>query len=376
MFATLLDNKSGFIHSIVSNPDKMHHVYFGLKAAPLTLAHEKIIKYLYDEFLTRFDNVHLRIGVANSKWKDDFKLFEMVDAYVKENYPDSKMIKVKSGQDTFWWNCKMKAVNQYQTVLYDFLTGDEYGGKDTLIVLGEDEWNHLVANDGVWKKAEDLVDKYMYFHCAKNRNDEISATKVREILYRDPDVDYYYVKDYISKWTYDWIKKNGIFWQLKPNYRAEENNFIEKYDPGVFDRPSVTVDNIAWTEKDNKKLVLLVRRKGHPYKGFWALPGGFLDMKKDDSLLAAARRELEEETHLSEDMIGVTTNQVKAYSDKGVDPRTRIVDVVFESKFKYDDLSAAYAGDDAAQADLFDVDNLPRLGFNHKQIIEEFFKQT
>ena len=115
----------------------------------------------------------------------------------------------------------------------------------------------------------------------------------------------------------------------------------------------------------------MIRRRGHPYKGFWALPGGFLDMN-DRNLESAAKRELREEA--LPDVIGFDSVQFKTYSDKGTDPRTRIVDVVFATRLAWIDLNKNKAGDDAAETHIFPVDELPRLGFNHGQIIREYFE--
>lgn len=362
------DRKQDFLRDVVDNPKEIYHVYFGLKAAPLTLAHERIIDYLVNEFVRRHKNIHLRIGIAKSEYREKFHLVEMVNDYVCKHYQD-----IESPEDN-WYTDQLRVVKQdgWQG-LYEWLKSEKYDSKHTLVVVGEDEADHLRKDDGIWKNALQFVQEYK-FHVAKARNDGISATKAREIFYRDPDVDYYYVKYFISKWTYDWIKQFGTFWQLKENYRAEENNFVEKYDPSVFERPSVTVDNIVWAEdREGKKHVLLVRRRGHPYKGFWALPGGFLDMD-DENLRAAAKRELQEEA--LPNAIGLDCEQFRTYSDKGTDPRTRIVDVVYATKFAdYEVLkSFVKAGDDAADATLFLTDELPRLGFNHAQIIREYFE--
>ena len=85
---------------------------------------------------------------------------------------------------------------------------------------------------------------------------------------------------------------------------AEEAAFLRRYRPADFPRPSVTVDIVAFSIIDAELRVLLVQRGEHPFKGAWALPGGFIrvgDGHRDqgEALDAAAARELQEETNLS-----------------------------------------------------------------------------
>jgi len=190
----MIDKKQNFVYSIRENNDMLHTVYFGMKAAPLTLAHEKIIQYLVEEFL-KYDNVELVLGVADSEFKDKFDLLNMVEVFVNKKYPGKKIDVVNQ--------------NGWQG-LRAWLKEQNFNNKDTLVCIGEDEWKHLEKNDGVWIDALDFSSEYM-FHMVKDRNDGISASKIREIFFRDPDVDYYYVKDLISKTIYDYIKKNELF---------------------------------------------------------------------------------------------------------------------------------------------------------------------
>lgn len=369
----LLDKKNVFLYKIISNPNTNYTVFFGTKAAPLTRTHEKIIDYCVNEFL-KYPNVQLRIGVAESKYSSFYPAGMVADLifdkYRKYHEPDGS-----------WETNRIDYIMQDSwDGLYNFLESIGFDGSKTLIVVGEDEWKHIDADDGVWKDVPKFIKNYS-FHCAKFRNekvnDGISATAVRNILYKDPTTNYFYVKKYISKRVYDWIKKNGVFWQLKENYRAEENVFLEKYDSDKFKKPSVTVDNIVWfLDKDNSKKVLLIRRGGHPYKGHWALPGGFLDVDYDESLEKAALRELKEETNIVKSyLVDECIKQFKAYSDIGTDLRCRIVDIVFSAKVKQR-LDCAKADDDAVDLDWFDIDDLPRMAFNHEQIIREFFDKN
>lgn len=128
-----------------------------------------------------------------------------------------------------------------------------------------------------------------------------------------------------------------------------------------YPRPAVTVDAILISKK---RSVLLIERGREPFKGKWALPGGFIEM--DEELETACRRELVEETGLR---VG-ELKQFRAFGGVNRDPRHRTISVIFYS-FPEEE-SEPLAGDDAAKAQWFQVDKLPELAFDHQQIIEEF----
>ena len=128
-----------------------------------------------------------------------------------------------------------------------------------------------------------------------------------------------------------------------------------------YPRPAVTVDAILVSKRNT---VLLIERGREPYKGKWALPGGFIEL--DEELVTACRRELEEETGLR---VGELT-QFRAYGGVNRDPRHRTISVVFYSFL--DEESIPQAGDDAAKAKWFPLGQLPDLAFDHLQILEEF----
>lgn len=128
-----------------------------------------------------------------------------------------------------------------------------------------------------------------------------------------------------------------------------------------YPRPAVTVDAILIS---SKRSVLLIERGRDPFKGTWALPGGFVDM--DESLEAACKRELEEETGI----LIREVKQFKAYGDVNRDPRHRTISVVF---YAYADTEIEpNAGDDAVNARWFPLSDLPVLAFDHARILEEF----
>ena len=81
-----------------------------------------------------------------------------------------------------------------------------------------------------------------------------------------------------------------------------EEEYLKTYNPNKYEKPSVTTDILIFTVNENHELeLLLIKRGGHPYKGKWAIPGGFVNMT--ESLDDGAKRELKEETGLSGDYI-------------------------------------------------------------------------
>jgi 8-oxo-dGTP diphosphatase len=114
--------------------------------------------------------------------------------------------------------------------------------------------------------------------------------------------------------------------------------------------------------------VLLIKRLHPPFEGKWALPGGFMDM--DETLEAAAVRELEEETGLS----GIELKQLHAFSALDRDPRHRTVSVAFYGVLE-NEQTLARAGSDAKEAEWFNLNDLPPLAFDHDKILKTAFKK-
>ncbi|OQA01465.1 MAG: Bifunctional NMN adenylyltransferase/Nudix hydrolase [Bacteroidetes bacterium ADurb.Bin408] len=133
----------------------------------------------------------------------------------------------------------------------------------------------------------------------------------------------------------------------------------------AYPRPMVTVDIIIIDNTVLSQRILLIKRGHDPFAGCYALPGGFVD--EDESLEAAACRELKEETNIAHENL----RQFRAFGDKGRDPRGHNVTVVFYG-FVNPSETAAMAGDDAAALDWFPLDQLPPLAFDHKKIISLF----
>jgi 8-oxo-dGTP diphosphatase len=128
-------------------------------------------------------------------------------------------------------------------------------------------------------------------------------------------------------------------------------------------RPMVSVDIILFAWVDGRLVVLLVKRGSAPYRGYWALPGGFVEEK--EALEQAARRELEEETSLK----GVYLEQLYSFGDPGRDPRGHAVSVAHFTLVNAAQVRRAAAGSDASELQWFPMRRLPRLAFDHKEIL-------
>ncbi|MEF8833014.1 MAG: NUDIX domain-containing protein [Candidatus Thermoplasmatota archaeon] len=136
----------------------------------------------------------------------------------------------------------------------------------------------------------------------------------------------------------------------------------EEHKGEVYRNPSLTVDGIV---RKNEEL-LLIKRKKPPFKGSYALPGGFVEY--NEPVEKAVVREVEEETGLKteiESMVGV-------YSSPDRDPRGHMVSTVFSLK-KID--GRVKGGSDAEKARYFEIDDLPDLAFDHADIIDDFVSQ-
>lgn len=133
-----------------------------------------------------------------------------------------------------------------------------------------------------------------------------------------------------------------------------------------YPRPMLTADCMVTNSRGE---VLLVRRGNDPFKGCWALPGGFMEM--DETIEHCAVRELEEETHLK--VSEKDLRLIGVYSAPGRDPRGRTVTAAYAVSGKWIEESGkiAVAGDDAAEVRWWPLNALPPLAFDHAQIVSD-----
>ncbi len=129
-----------------------------------------------------------------------------------------------------------------------------------------------------------------------------------------------------------------------------------------YPRPAVTVDCVLLRENGEQVEVLLIQRKNEPFKGQWALPGGFIDEK--ETLEEAVARELKEETGIT----NIELFQFRAYSEPDRDPRGRTISMVYIGALN-DEEETLHAGDDAKNAQWHSLNKLQNLAFDHEKII-------
>lgn len=142
---------------------------------------------------------------------------------------------------------------------------------------------------------------------------------------------------------------------------AQKGEYIYDYP-----RPMLTADVVL---ADEAGRVLLVRRGGEPYKGCWALPGGFMEM--DEPIERCAQRELEEETGIAVELGALRL--IGIYSAPGRDPRGRTVTAAYSADAPAG--AAPRAGDDAADVLWWPLTQLPPLAFDHADILAAYLAQ-
>lgn len=130
-----------------------------------------------------------------------------------------------------------------------------------------------------------------------------------------------------------------------------------------YSHPAMAADCVVFGFDGKQLHVLLIERGLEPYKGSWALPGGF--MKIDETVEQCALRELKEETGVED----IYLEQFHVFSAVGRDPRERVVTVAFLALVRKSDFRLI-AGDDAAGASWFELGKLPPLAFDHHDIID------
>lgn len=343
--------------------------YYGGSFDPITKAHEAIIRKIKKEMR---DSDKLIIGIVQNDEK---------------NYNVSVNDRL---------NMVKKSLDAHEIVIQDKRTyaylDAHYRGEKITICMGEDEWHAICS--GKWVNWDLLLKHYEFmvfnrednndeivlpaginpnvtFLGAEDMTDGISSTAVREILFKNPECHYSDVRDYITHVVFRYIKDNELYFQNGNDYNEKEKEFLKEYavkkEKNHWGEPSVTTDTVAY----NGDKILLIRRGNYPYKNFWCCCGGFMDLTDADLNFTAAR-ELKEETSL--DLDPNKFNQIKTYGHH-FDPRMRIVDVAFEVRVPKKEMNKIKENDDAAEVRWFNINDLPKLGFHHEQIIKDWLNK-
>jgi len=155
---------------------------------------------------------------------------------------------------------------------------------------------------------------------------------------------------------------------------------LSNYDANKYEKPSVSVDICICTilmredgsfYDDEKSIqVLLIKRKNPPFRDHFALPGGFVEIPKKETLEETAHRELLEETHLKD----IYIEQLKTYGDPDRDPRTRVITAAYFALVPWQNFlkTEIRAGDDAKEAQWFNLRYPPEdLAFDHAKILKD-----
>lgn len=128
-------------------------------------------------------------------------------------------------------------------------------------------------------------------------------------------------------------------------------------------RPAITADCVVFGLDEEDLKILLVQRGLDPFKGQWALPGGFAVV--GETMEDTARRELEEETGLS----NVYLEQLYSFSAPTRDPREHVITVAYYGLVNLSD-HTVHASTDASNAAWFGIDDIPPLAFDHEDILQ------
>lgn len=149
------------------------------------------------------------------------------------------------------------------------------------------------------------------------------------------------------------------FYAVYLQHQFENSHFMYTYK---YPHPAVTTDCVIFGFDGTSINILLIERGIDPYKGAWALPGGFLNM--DETVEEGAKRELYEETNVED----VYLEQFHVFSTVDRDPRERVLTVAFFALISKNEFEVI-AGDDANKAQWYEWNNLPSLAFDHAEII-------
>jgi len=150
-------------------------------------------------------------------------------------------------------------------------------------------------------------------------------------------------------------------------------SFLENYNIHEFDIPLTSVDMTIFTIEDDTLKLLLVKRAQFPNKGEWALPGGFINLKTDDTLNDTVSRKLKEKTGVDISHL----EQVATYGSASRDPRGWSVTISYMALIsnKNITLTSDESSEEVAWLPIEEVQNNYQLAFDHSSILAESYQR-
>jgi nicotinamide-nucleotide adenylyltransferase len=174
----------------------------------------------------------------------------------------------------------------------------------------------------------------------------VSASQIRQMIFDNADY-----KHYLPEGTLQILKEMKGVEKIK-----------KIYNKAIYKNPPTAVDVVMEYYNPDFKGIILIKRGNEPFKGKWALPGGF--QEEGHSFEYTAKKEMREETNLEIEILHNLTPR----SQPNRDPRCHVNSIPFVAKAS----GELKAGDDAAETGIFKLDNLPDLAFDHAEIIKEY----
>jgi len=152
-----------------------------------------------------------------------------------------------------------------------------------------------------------------------------------------------------------------------------ELSFLENYDIHEFDIPLTSVDMSIFTIENDVLKVLLVKRAQFPAKGEWALPGGFINLKADDTLNDTASRKLQEKTGVEISHL----EQVATYGSASRDPRGWSVTIAYMALISNKNITLASdeSSEEVVWLPIEEIQHNYQLAFDHNVILEESYQR-